>query len=100
MDNAANWSLVISGYAVTFSILASAMTYIFKHGVKKILLDQLSTHMEGLNAKIEGMEPQLKQLEKNGGSSVKDRVDKIFILVTDMSSRVVKLEEASKDASV
>ena len=96
MDNAANWSLVISGYAVTFSIIASAMTYIFKHGVKKILLEELASHMNTFGEKLKEMEPQLKQLENNGGSSVKDRVDKIFVLVTDTASRVAALEEVSK----
>ena len=64
MSNQANWALFISSYAVTSTIFGSAIFYIFRHAVRKILAEE-----------IKGIRIPLSQLESNGGKSVKDMVE-------------------------
>jgi len=77
----ADWASTIYGYFFVAATIGTGLWYVFKHGVHT-LFDQ---HLEEIK-------PQLSELSRNGGGSIKDAVEDIREAVHEISKDLARLE--------
>ena len=71
LNNWSDWALILSGFGTFFALMIAGFAWILKHTVNRILNEEIRPH--------------LAQLQNNGGKSMKDIQDKIWLAVQTLT---------------